>query len=468
MKGAQLSARSQIAYYGLGIVLMKGVSLLMLPIVTRYLTPSEYGVLDVLLTWMNLLSIVLGMGFAEVLYRFSRNTVTQASVYNSLLQLHIWILLPLLLLGSALCMLAAPWLPASLQWSLLLLSLWAAGLASALTLPLCWLRMQDHADWFFYCTAGKALLQALCCWALLQLGYGVLAVLYASLFSHIVLICLVLYKTPVTWHFPGFSQSERGYLRYGVPLIFSGLCLFLVFGAERWIIAGVLSASVLAQYAVASQFALMVAVCVEPFTLWWYPKRLAMLAEPDGLQRVANTAVLGCILTIAAALLIGAAGPWVIRWLIPQAYHQAAGVLPWLCLVMAFKQCSHLLNTGCYVGESTLQIGKINGALAVLAPCLYLAGCLLAALDGLIAALVLVYGLRLAWFYRTSQQLLHLPYPHQALLSVLAAASCVFVLGHFVSAISQLTLWLLVILLCGWQALLLWRWPGAPTIKGAC
>jgi len=468
MSSATLSTRRQMAFYGLGIVLMKGVSLLMLPIVTRYLSPAEYGVLDVLLTWMNLLSIVLGMGLAEVLYRFSTNPATQATVYQSLLQLQLWILLPLMLVGSALLGLSEQWLPKSLQLSLLLLSLWAAGLASALTLPLCWLRMQDHADWFFYCTAGKALFQAALCWALLQLGFGLVAVLYASVFSHLLLIFLVLRRTPLDWQLPTFGLTQRGYLRYGLPLVFSGLCLFLVAGAERWVIAGILHTSVLAQYAVASQFALMVAVCVEPFTLWWYPKRLQMLSQADGLQRVANTAVLGCILTIAAALMIGAVGPYLIHWLLPQSYHHAAAVLPWLCLAMALKQCSHLLNTGCYVGEHTQQVGKINGLLALIAPCLYVAGCLVDQLDGLLLALVAVYTIRLVWFYRVSQQLLCLPYPYQAMILVIAAASLVFAVSQFISSLMLLALCVVVILLCIRQALMLWRWPYASSLERVC
>ena len=40
----------QAVYYGLGILLMKSVSLIMLPILTHYFTPAEYGALELMLS----------------------------------------------------------------------------------------------------------------------------------------------------------------------------------------------------------------------------------------------------------------------------------------------------------------------------------------------------------------------------------------------------------------------------------
>ena len=40
---------NQALYYGLGILMMKSVSLLMLPIVTLYLSPAQYGDIGIII-----------------------------------------------------------------------------------------------------------------------------------------------------------------------------------------------------------------------------------------------------------------------------------------------------------------------------------------------------------------------------------------------------------------------------------
>ena len=65
-------------FYGMGVVVMKGVSFIMLPVVTRYLPIEEYGRLDVLVTLMNVGSIVVGFGLIEAVYRFCGFAKTEA------------------------------------------------------------------------------------------------------------------------------------------------------------------------------------------------------------------------------------------------------------------------------------------------------------------------------------------------------------------------------------------------------
>ena len=61
---------NQSALYGLSIFLMKGIALIMLPVYTNFLAPAEYGRLEVLVVFSNLISIFLGFGLVEALYRF--------------------------------------------------------------------------------------------------------------------------------------------------------------------------------------------------------------------------------------------------------------------------------------------------------------------------------------------------------------------------------------------------------------
>ncbi|MBL8670575.1 MAG: lipopolysaccharide biosynthesis protein, partial [Alphaproteobacteria bacterium] len=59
------AALRQAVLYGLGILVTKGVSLAMLPVVTAHLPPAEYGRLEVLQALADICSILVGFGLVD-------------------------------------------------------------------------------------------------------------------------------------------------------------------------------------------------------------------------------------------------------------------------------------------------------------------------------------------------------------------------------------------------------------------
>src|SRR5262245_33413621 len=58
------------AIYGLGTVLAKLASFIMLPIYTRYLTPADYGVLELLSMTIDLIGMLTGMTLTASVFPF--------------------------------------------------------------------------------------------------------------------------------------------------------------------------------------------------------------------------------------------------------------------------------------------------------------------------------------------------------------------------------------------------------------
>ena len=71
-------ALRQSLIYGLALAAIKGVSILMVPVFTYFLEPADYGRLDILQTLADLLSIVIGVGLADTLFRFAGSAETEA------------------------------------------------------------------------------------------------------------------------------------------------------------------------------------------------------------------------------------------------------------------------------------------------------------------------------------------------------------------------------------------------------
>jgi len=64
-------AVQQTLLYALSIATAKAVSFIMVPVFTHFLTPADYGRLDILQTRADLLSVVIGLGLADSVYRFA-------------------------------------------------------------------------------------------------------------------------------------------------------------------------------------------------------------------------------------------------------------------------------------------------------------------------------------------------------------------------------------------------------------
>lgn len=457
------SAFSQAAYYGVGLILMKGISFLMLPVITHYLSPAEYGQLDILVTWLNLGGLLLGLGLTEALFRFAGQfddpqqkaaLVRQCSLIATTAAgigcVLLWWLTDI----------AIALLPGDIQAHQWQLSSVTLMLMSLVNIPLAWLRLTSNAKRFFQLSAGKAALQALLTWYLLSAGWGLDGVLWSSLISSLILSLLLVHDLlkPVPTSSP---LKTRDILVYGSPLVMSGLLLFLGHGAEKWVLAHFTDPARLAPYAVAVQFTLLIAFLAEPFTLWWHPKRFGLLQQPEQLLKNARVTSLGVCINFALAASIAMTGPALIRLWLPAEYISAGDLLPWLCLGMALKQAAHLMNLGCYIGRNTWVVTRINALLASLAFPAYLVTAYVWAEQGVVAAFIFCNAVRLLLLLKVSQRLLALAYDYRLIM----ASSLLLGMGVFASlgaslilclVLNALTLGLLLGLFCYTQHL---PWP---------
>ena len=83
-----MNKKTNILYYALAILSLKGISLVMMPIMTRYLSVSDYGMLNFLVSIASMLSIVLSLGLSELLYRFNqfKNNSQRLGFYKACLK----------------------------------------------------------------------------------------------------------------------------------------------------------------------------------------------------------------------------------------------------------------------------------------------------------------------------------------------------------------------------------------------
>ncbi len=425
------TALQQTLLYALSIAVAKAVSFVMVPVFTHFLEPGDYGRLDILQTLADLLSVVVGLGLADSVYRFA-GSANEAAERRRAAASILGIATAAGVIFLAAGQIAAPWLTSALpgglavsETRLILVSLAASGL---ILVPLAWLRLNNRAGLYALAGAGRAVLQAVLAALLLALGFGVAGVLLAGLIACMVLATsLTLYQLRQT----GVSldrEQTRAHMAFGGPLVLAGAAAFVLGSCDRWIIAAFQGVETVAIYAVAVKFGLVVAMGTQPFELWWLARRFPMLNGPDGEARVAAMAGTGVLWTVLCGVGVAATAPTAIRLMTPEAYHAAADLVPWLSGIATLHAVTGMLNIGIYTGRTGWDAFRVEASIAALALVLY--GLLIPSMGvtGAIIATAVAQLARMVLVVRLAQHRRPLPYAIARMAMLMAGGAAAMTL----------------------------------------
>ncbi len=280
---------SDTLVYGLGGVLQRLVSVLLLPVLTRYLAPAEYGVVGVLDVLATGLVAILTLGFGTSL------TVTYfdkpvGESRDRAISTAFWILAA----TSSVALAAA--LPASGRVAtalvgdaaaapLVQLSLVTSAL-SVLALPFT-LRLQyeQRAGLQAALSLAAALLTAvLALYFVVGLGRGVQGLLEGRLAGQLAGFLLYAASFP-SRRLVGRAAFDAGaaaeLVRLGLPMVPSFATLFVLQQGNRWFLSLFASMDAVGLYTVGTQLGTLVALAVTAFNTAWTPYFMGFAERRD-------------------------------------------------------------------------------------------------------------------------------------------------------------------------------------------
>ncbi len=433
--------------FSISLLISKLIGLGLQPFTTRWLGLKGYGTLDVLITFSSLISLVILFGFIDVLYRFAHD---EKYAYEDVLTTAWkWVIY----WGSGLWIVVffcrdtlQEWLPGNPPiYAIIVLSTTLLSNALAAIL-LARLKIEDKAITFMWSMLVFTFIQATTVIALTP-KWHLNGLITAGCLAQCTQLFLLRKYRP-----KGKIRPLRPFIQYGAVITISGLLGFLYFGAERWIIANQLSPEQLAPYAIAMQWAVAASLLIEPFNLWWFPRRLKHINTVQSRQQTANISVLGCQFSIwIAATSILILPIFLTHWL-PTTFHDSATLLPLLVWAIAFKIASTLLNVGSFKQTS----GHSVFCIAIILTVIYLPMVFFLipkfGLMGAVYSAILIQGLRLLLYFVWSQHLLKLPYPLKRYGVSLLLLFCLTWAQQTQHDLSMIILWL------GINLHIIWPW----------
>ncbi|ENC9835420.1 lipopolysaccharide biosynthesis protein [Vibrio fluvialis] len=403
------SALSRPVAYAFGLFATKGIALIMLPVLANHLSVQQIGQLELYTTSGVFIGMILGLALHESLYRFAGHETCQhrqrtiAGTIYTLACMVALISLCILILtihGVARHVTALP----ATEMTLLAIGVSTEGVIG---LQLAWLRMQDKAKHFLLVTVCCCLLQVTLVVMSLSWMPSITSILAASVMTHLAQVIWLqrLCRLPLIQ--PKAAQTLE-FILYSIPIALSGMVAFLMNGAERWVIATTDTIESLAFYAIAAKFALALCILVQPFGMWWMPKRFSVYLR-EGAKQAARITQFGLVWIAMLAAGIAYFAPMFITLALPASYAPAVQMVL-LCLAAAlFKELSELFNLGLLIAKQTGLLLRFN-LMAVMVSALLIATMVSWGIVGIIAGLIGGQLTKLILVYRASQRACFLPY----------------------------------------------------------
>lgn len=422
------SPLANILTYGLGLVVNKGVALIMLPIMANYLVPAQIGRLDLLASIGAVTGIVITFALHEALYRFVGEEQSRGKQFQKASQIFTVTCLVSFLIATSL-FLFINWLnPVSFEFvstTELNLLLVCASLEGILGLSTAWLRMQDKAITFLIISVGATVLQIGLILTVLFNQPSVELILACGAATYTVQAIALLFINRFSVTLPN-RKKLISYLSYGGPLMLTALVGFSLNGAERFFVAYSTDLNTLGQYAIAIKFSFAMCILVQPFGMWWMPKRFKVMTE-QGYAKTSEITQLGIIYITALTVSIAFAAKAFILLALPDAYLLSAQLVIGTLLFAWFKEVAELLNIGIlYKKKTKLQLWISTGSSVLGLLLMWTLGQY--GVWGIVFALVAAQATKAVCVYIFSQQQAPLPYLPQV----------------FMMNIGTLVLWLLL------------------------
>ncbi len=367
-----LTAVRHSLVYGLGSIAAKAIGFLMIPFYTHYLSPADYGVLEILDLTVSMFGMFLNMGITTALLQAHAAAKTarekHAAASTALVAVIATGLATVLLSVFAARPVSSMLLGPNVPSRYLLLSLSAFALNYISNLPGTYVRALEKSGWFATLEVSTLILAlVLNIWFIAVLKLGLLGVLLSSALTAavqaVVLIGWMLGQVGIA-----FSRSLLGQLiGYGMPLILSNLALFTLNFSDRYFLQHFRSLTVVGLYAVGYKFGFMVNyLLVLPFTSMWQARMYIVHQRPDHARIFGQVFVFYSVLLIFAALALAMFSPELIHLMVARNFSAAEPVIPIVAAAYAFCGISYCARTGSFVTGKTGVLAVLSVATAVL------------------------------------------------------------------------------------------------------
>ena len=262
--------------YGVGDVLGKFIGFILIPIYTKYLTPSEYGTFNLCLLFSGFISIFCLLGINSAFFRFfigSEDKEKQRHLFSttfwSISLLSLLVVIVCLIFSKSLSLLV---LKSSYDSNLIKIASFNVLIEAILTIFLLIFRAEGRS--FVYVSTmltklGSGLIFN--CFFVIYLRSGPVGIFWSNILSSIVALIIVLPKTKFYLRCYFSTRLLKNLLKYGLPLIPTSIAMIIISLSDRYFIQIFCGIKEVGIYSLGYKFGMAIGLLVTAFNFAWSP-----------------------------------------------------------------------------------------------------------------------------------------------------------------------------------------------------
>jgi O-antigen/teichoic acid export membrane protein len=349
--------------YGIGIIIPRGIAFLLLPLYTRVLSPSDYGIIDIVAIVTNLINLTVALEISQGVARFYCETDSQLEktrYASTSLIFTVFMYTFFAYIALAFPNQMSNWILGSAEKidiiKVAVFSIWINGIFYALQNQLRWsLKPKACALTSFICSIATISVTFLC---IIHWEMGVIGVFWGITWGNLIGSIIALYYARHDIRAVFDWEKLFIMLKFSIPLVPSSVGVFFALYIDRIAIKELLTFTDLGIYGVSYRIGSVVGLLTAGFQSALTPLIYTYFREPDTPQNLAR--IFRYFMTGALIVLLSVSvfAYEILALLTTPEYYGAAQVIP--ILVPA------ILLSGMYIFAPGLGIGKKTKTIAII------------------------------------------------------------------------------------------------------
>lgn len=434
--------------YGLSDMLSRAIGFIMIPIYTTYLTPSDYGTLELLDLTSYIIGLFLAMGIAQSVVRFyyEYKEPEKRNQMISVAMITLWVISAVMLailftLADKVSMLVFQTADYARFFNIIFITT-VIGLSNEI--PLTLLRIEEKSITYVTISLSKLVINlTLNILFIVKFHMGVQGILYSGLItgSLLGLTMLIVILRRLQMKLSYSFTMLKAMFAYGFPLVWNWLGLFVLNFGDRFFLQRFAGLNDVGIYSLAYKFGMLPNVLIlSPFLMIWAPKRFDLLKEPNAGEIYSKVFTYFMFLQIFVGLGIVSLIKEVIQIMSEPNYWSAwmyvlpillAYILNGMYLYVQFG--IHLKNKTKYLAIASLIAAVINiSGNLILIPILKIWGAAI--------TMFVSFAFLMAFVYFPSQKLYHISYQWKRIVHMLVVAAALYLIGYLIPLKSPIML----------------------------
>ncbi|GAA3978053.1 lipopolysaccharide biosynthesis protein [Allohahella marinimesophila] len=406
------SAVSQTSLYTIANILRHISSLIMLPIYTRYLTPSDYGTVELMTMALDFTGIIVCNRIGEAIFRYYSLAETSGEK-KQIMSTAFFLGVGINALGFMILILGSPWLSDFVSdqpdfQSLFILFAAVLIFEALTTIPIIYMRLRNKAQAYLVVSVIKLSLQlSFSLYFVVYKELHVEGVIYSAFLSNLIvgtILSIYLLKNTGVRFMPAVAWKI---FKFSLPMVFVASASFVTTFGDRFFLRQYGNLEDVGIYSLAYKFGfLFVALAWDPFFKFWEGRRYEVYKDEDGrdlhfgnMFRRINAYVLFIALGFCAFI------PEVIQLMAAPEFWDAAYYAPFIVFSFVFYAWTMYFNFGIFLHEKTKLLAYCEIISAVIITSLYALLIPSYGLAGAVASTFLGYVIKFILVYFTAQKL---------------------------------------------------------------